>query len=178
MVRRRKLTVQEKRQRKADRINAKAREEAGLFAAFVEVTTEKDVYWKTRFDRARGAAHLSELFVGWKGLGRIQEMALRREVAAVVPAERLAELDARRAKYPSSPEYGCDLWRGVLAEVAPDVLDRYPAGGPPAPADRAGNVLAQQQLWERLQQFIMGPSLNDKPVLLSARQGRCWGLPR
>jgi len=41
----------------------------------------------------------------------------RLQVAALVTAAALAKLDEQRKRYPSSPEYSADFWRGVLLKT-------------------------------------------------------------
>jgi hypothetical protein len=151
------MTEGEKRARKAERITAREKEQAGLFAHLVEETTEKDLYWKSRRDKARAAMWCSERTVGQGGLGRLAETLLREEAKKVLPAEEIAGLDAKRSNYPKGHEYGTSMWREVLQKVNPAALSRFPVGGPPGPmkGDR-GDEQLHAEVWQKLQKWIKG----------------------
>src|SRR6185437_7618247 len=108
---RRRLTQAEKLQNKADRINRKAAEAMPLFASILPQVTAKDVYWKSRFDRAKGCEEKTSF-----ALATLTCARWRRVAAEVLGAELAQTLDAyQRSTYPQHlGDYEQDFWRQLL----------------------------------------------------------------
>lgn len=152
------MTEAEKLARKADRITAKNKAAAGLFAELVPTTTAADVYWKTRRDKARAGEGGGPLDAAVHGLEWIRVRCIERYAAELLGADvaaKLADHFITRADG-RGPAYVADNWFGVLTgreavrfafEWRDDptatggrrfvVTEQFPAAGPVAYITRA-----------------------------------------
>ena len=107
----------------ADRITAREKEAAGLFAEYVEPTTAQDLYWKWRFQKAAAGEHRGTLaYPANKGLYCIRLNAIERHAQALIGAETGARIAAHiNATYPL--DYRDGIWERLLCKGEPVCYD-------------------------------------------------------
>lgn len=113
---RQRLTVAEKFERKADKIDRKAVEKYPLLAPLFHRVTREEVYWHWRFNVARAFDHLSKVRGVWL-LDTLTTARWRELARSALGAEMFERLHAYQLLIypPDAPGYEADFWRQVLS---------------------------------------------------------------
>jgi hypothetical protein len=150
----RKMTEAEKFERKAQRINAKRRAEAPLFADQVELTTGAEQCWRWRRNKAQRDGTITPDADGVYRydavtlLGVLRESTLRELARRQLPADAFEGLWAYRLQtYPRpGPEYGIAYWDGILTGTKRVVFGYRKVGEKQTPYGTLP-VVVEDQVW-------------------------------
>lgn len=169
--------------KEAAKKSAKDKEDAGLFADYVEETTAEELYWQNRHNKSRGMelVHQLSASVGGRALDFLQLQAIERYARTVLGEAVAEELRAHAHRvYDNYASYGYGFWQEALTsgnkivfawERTPDPTASIGYRATPArffPPEGWAPPLSREEFWARFpyKEPELGP---DDPAGLFAR---------